>query len=241
VAALAGIALAGALPLASVADRGEAWFDYRAFAEGLGPDDPVRFDWSQSYGPIDWPRDGNEVLRVKSAKPHYWKARDLDVFDGVSWDVRSNPTPTFRNGDESWEADLPEDYRNRPAWTDRIEVSIRRMRSTTVIGAGTILNVEDASRDVRPGLASGTWDSIGALRRGDSYTLEVHTPDPQPFELARSTTGEKLRESGETDVTIPLLPGRRISGVDPRVRQGVAHFPLYGGGPRAPGPRPAAA
>src|SRR5262245_1258863 len=102
------------------------------------------------------------------------------------------------------------------------------MRTSDVIGAGTIIKVEDASRDVRPGLASGTWDSIGALRRGDSYTLDVHTPDPQPFELARSTTGQKLREAGETDVTIPLLPGRRISGVDARVRQGVAHFPIYG-------------
>ena len=39
VAALIGLALAGALPLASAADRGEPWFDYQAFAEGLGPKD----------------------------------------------------------------------------------------------------------------------------------------------------------------------------------------------------------
>jgi transglutaminase-like putative cysteine protease len=226
VAALAAIALVGALPIASVADRGEAWFDYRAFAEGLGPDDPVRFDWSQSYGPIDWPRDGNEVMRVKSAKPHYWKARDLDVFDGVSWGVRTDATPAQRNGDQSWEADLPEDYRDRPAFSDRISVSVRRMRTSDVIGAGTVLKVEDASRDVRPGLASGTWDSIGAMRRGDSYTLDIYTPDPQPFELSRASIGDK---QGELNLTIPLLPGRRLSRVDQRVRQGVAHFPPYGG------------
>jgi transglutaminase-like putative cysteine protease len=225
VAALAAIALAGALPIASVADRGEAWFDYRAFAEGLGPDDPVRFDWSQSYGPIDWPRDGNEVMRVKSAKPHYWKARDLDTFDGVSWDLRTDPTPAQRNGDQSWEADLPEDFRDRPAFSDRISVSVRRMRTSNVIGAGTIIKVEDGSRDVRPGIASGTWDSIGALRRGDSYTLDIYTPDPQPFELSRAATGDK---QGELNLTIPLLPGRRLSRVDPRVRQGTAHFPAYG-------------
>jgi transglutaminase-like putative cysteine protease len=164
-------------------------------------------------------------MRVKSAKPHYWKARDLDVFDGVSWDVRTDPTPTLRNGDESWEADLPEDYRDRPSFSDRISVSVRRMRTSNVIGTGTILKVEDASRDVRPGLASGTWDSVGALRRGDSYTLDVYTPDPEPFELSRSPTGEK---PGEQELTIPLLPGRRLSRVDPRVRQGVAHFPAYG-------------
>src|SRR5262249_52905889 len=33
VAALVAVALVGALPLASLADRGEPWFDYRAFAE----------------------------------------------------------------------------------------------------------------------------------------------------------------------------------------------------------------
>ena len=40
----------------------------------LGPDDPVRFSWNQSYGPISWPRDGNEVMRVYSTEPLYWKA-----------------------------------------------------------------------------------------------------------------------------------------------------------------------
>jgi protein-glutamine gamma-glutamyltransferase len=67
VAALAGIALAGALPLAGVADRGDPWFDYRAFAESLGPQDPIRFDFDHgAYGPITWPRNGSEVLRVSS-------------------------------------------------------------------------------------------------------------------------------------------------------------------------------
>src|SRR3954471_174283 len=84
VAALLGLALAGALPLAAVADRGEPWFDYRAFAEGLGPDDPVRFSWSQTYGPITWPRDGNEVMRVTSGQPLYWKARNLEQFNGTA-------------------------------------------------------------------------------------------------------------------------------------------------------------
>ena len=66
--ALLAVALLGALPIAAAADRGEPWFDYRSFAESLGPDDPVRFSWTQSYGPITWPRDGNEVMRVVSAR-----------------------------------------------------------------------------------------------------------------------------------------------------------------------------
>ena len=78
VAALLAIALAGAFPLAGVADREQPWFDYQAFAEGLGPDDPVRFDWSQRYGPIDWPRDAARSLRVAPTEPSYWKLRNLE-------------------------------------------------------------------------------------------------------------------------------------------------------------------
>ena len=95
VAALLGVALAGALPLAAVVDRGEPWFDYKAFAEGLGPDDPVRFSWDQSYGPITWPRDGNEVMRVRSDEPHYWKLANLTQFDGTRW---REATPGERPG-----------------------------------------------------------------------------------------------------------------------------------------------
>ena len=109
VAALLAIALAGALPLAAMADRGEPWFDYRSFAESLGPDDPVRFSWKQAYGPIDWPRDGNEVMRVTSTEPLYWKARNLDVFDGTSWTVRDEPADNPR-GDEPFEADVPSNW-----------------------------------------------------------------------------------------------------------------------------------
>src|SRR4051794_6115028 len=230
VAALLGVALAGALPLAAVADRGEPWFDYRAFAEGLGPDDPVHFSWSQTYGPITWPRDGNEVMRVSSDEPLYWKARDLDVFSGLAWTARRDPTPPATQGDESWEADMPEDWRDRPAWTDTISVSIRRMRTTDVLGAGTILSVLDASRPVRPGPASGTWDSAGALRRGDSYRLQVHVPKPDSVALAQASSGERERQPGELDVTVPFRAGRTAPpGVTRGLtlappRQAVVHF-----------------
>jgi protein-glutamine gamma-glutamyltransferase len=128
VAALLAIALAGALPLAAMADRGEPWFDYRAFAESLGPDDPVRFSWKQSYGPIDWPRNGNEVMRVTSSEPLYWKARNLDVFDGTAWTVRDEPAENPR-GDEPFEADVPFNWDTRPAWRNKVDFSIRRVQT----------------------------------------------------------------------------------------------------------------
>ena len=116
VAALLGVAAAGAVPLAGVADREAAWFDYRGFAEELGPADPVRFDWTQGYGPIDWPRTRAEVLRVKAAEPAYWKLRTLEDFDGVAWrDRRSDPR--FANLPRADpELDLPYGWERRPEW-----------------------------------------------------------------------------------------------------------------------------
>jgi transglutaminase-like putative cysteine protease len=207
VAALVAIALAGALPLAAVADRGEPWFDYRSFAESLGPDDPVQFSWTQSYGPITWPRDGNEVMRITSSQPHYWKARNLDVFDRTAWTTRPDPGP-LKDG-EPFGATLPEDWRSHPAWTNTISVSVRRMRTTDVIGAGAIVGVQNASRGTRPATSSGTYDAPSGLRRGDSYTLEVHDPKPSPAQLGQATSGVNERQEGERVLTVPFLPGRR--------------------------------
>ena len=46
------------------------------------------FSWDHSYGPLDWPRDGRELLRVKAKHPAYWKATNLDLFDGRRWRAR---------------------------------------------------------------------------------------------------------------------------------------------------------
>jgi transglutaminase-like putative cysteine protease len=199
VAALLGIALAGALPLAAAADRGEPWFDYKAFAEGLGPDDPIRFAWNQDYGAIDWPRDGNEVMRVKSDQPFYWKAANLEDFDGTAWRAR-------RPGEvnEPQDGDVPEDWRNRPGWTSTIEVSIRRMRTRAVIAAGTTMAVESSSKPFTRSGTPGTYDANPDLRRGDSYTLQVHVPKPTGGALQTSDTGLGGRQLDDLLLTLPL-------------------------------------
>ena len=204
VAGLLALALFGALPLAAAADRGEPWFDYRTFAENLGPDDPVRFSWTQSYGPISWPRDGNEVMRVVSPEAHYWKARNLDVFDRFAWTARSEPVDT--DGEPAYALDMPEDWRDRLAWTSTIEVSIRRMRLTDVIGSGTTVAIKDESRSVEPAISPGNWDAPSALRRGDSYTAQVYVPAPTQAQLADATSGEYERQDGERLVTVPFKP-----------------------------------
>ncbi len=206
VAALLAIALAGALPLAAMADRGEPWFDYRTLAESLGPDDPVRFSWKQGYGPIDWPRNGNEVMRVTSTEPLYWKARNLDVFDGTTWTVREEG-PENPRGQVPFEADLPEDWTNRPSWTSVIEFSIRRVRTTEVFGAGTAIEIRDSSRSVQEGISPGTWDAPSALRRGDSYGVQVHVPKPTATQLETGDSGDRERQDGLRKLIVPFKPG----------------------------------
>ncbi|MEA2312784.1 MAG: protein-glutamine gamma-glutamyltransferase [Solirubrobacteraceae bacterium] len=179
VAALIGLALAGALPLAAAADRGQPWFDYQAFAEGLGPKDPVRFDWDHgSYGPITWSRTGAEVVRVRASRPSYWKVRTLDEFDGTVWDSggydRASDDPTL---------DLPANWQSLKRYEDRIQVSIQRLEGTDVVGAGTTRAIANATRPIEHGLGPGEWESVGDLRSGDSYSADVFVPRPTPDQL----------------------------------------------------------
>jgi transglutaminase-like putative cysteine protease len=180
VAALIGLALAGALPIAAAADRGDPWFDYQAFAEGLGPKDPVRFDWSHGdYGPVTWSRSGAEVARIKARQPAYWKVQTLDDFDGSGWD-QGALTPA--SDDPS--LDLPANWETQTRWQDRIQVSIQRMRGTGVIGAGTTRDIVNPSRTIQPGVSPGSWQSVGDLRTGDSYSADVYAPRPTADQLA---------------------------------------------------------
>ncbi len=231
VALLLGVALAGALPLAAVADRGEPWFDYKSFAEGLGPDDPVRFSWAQQYGPIDWPRDGNEVMRVKSDEPHYWKAANLERFDGTSF---TDGGPLLRGGDDP-ELDMREDWRNQPGQVDRVEVSIRRIRTRDVIAPGTIMKVDDETRPLEPSGEPGRWSSSTELRRGDSYAAEVYVPEPSAGDVrAPDETGFRVANEEDLEMAVPFLPGRRptirsVGGAGRgRIPSAVIHFPPFG-------------
>jgi transglutaminase-like putative cysteine protease len=212
VAALLGLALAGALPIGAAADKEEPWFDYKAWAEGLGPEDPVRFGWEHGdYGPIDWGRTGAEVVRVSASRPSYWKVETLDGFDGVAW--RESTGRRRFNGafDE-----LPDGFANQPGWRDELRVSVRRLRGREVIGAGTVLNVRDSTRDVRRGFTFGSFWAESELRRGDSYTADVYVPRPSPGQLAAARAASSAKpdqRSLRIPITgagegIPLSPGR---------------------------------
>jgi transglutaminase-like putative cysteine protease len=236
VAALVGLALAGALPLAAAADRGEPWFDYQAFAEGLGPKDPVSFNWEHGdYGPITWTRSGAEVLRIKASRPSYWKARTLDEFDGDGWD-----TGGFDQASDDPTLDLPPNWQSLQRDEDRIEVSVQRYKGSDVVSAGTTLEVANATRQVERGVAPGQWESVGDLRAGDSYSTRVFVPHPTTEQLAAvpasptSEQQEDLRIRVHLRDLTPHQTGRLpsdvpLSALDSRApASAVVEFPPFG-------------
>ncbi len=116
-------AAVGALLAAPALDGADPWFDYESWAVEAAGTKAVAFSWDHDYGPLDWPRDGRELLRVKAARPAYWKARELALFDGRGW--RQDP----RQRGEDPAAQLPASPNSVARWSQHIEVTIRNLRS----------------------------------------------------------------------------------------------------------------
>ena len=211
VAVLAGVALAGALPLSVAADRGGPWFDYTSWAEGLGTPPSVRFDWNHSYGPLSWRREGREMLRIRSTRPRYWKLENLEDFDGERW-VRRGAPDQFGPGAE---ADLDEDSAEHPQWDGQARVTVRGLRGDLFAGAGTTLAIDAGSRRATPTFSPGTWQADEELAAGDSYRAYFHAPRPNQLELAAASAGSRGQQGDALTLTLPLLepelpaPGER--------------------------------
>ena len=176
-AALAGLVTAPAL------DRSAPLLDYEGLAQSLSPSITTTYTWNHTYGQLDWPRDGREVLRVKSPQRSYWKATNLSAFDGRGW-IEDNGPPGISRADVA---------RLRRDWVQNITVKLRALRSEDFIAAGTtlaILGDEDAGRTTfgRPDVPSG------GLSRGESYRAAVYVPRP---------TARQLRAAG-TDFPVEL-------------------------------------
>lgn len=153
-------------------DRHQAWINPRTLAGGLTPTAVDSFDWSQGYGPISWPRDDRVVLEVQARYPSYWKAENLDVFNGVGWTqgtVGSTPKPSPSAA---------------ARWTEKLTVTVGDMKIPQVIGAGSIQQQPaHVSQGVSPGLSPGTWIANSDLVPGDSYTVTVYAPQPGAGQL----------------------------------------------------------
>lgn len=176
---VAGLGGAVAVPYL---DRDEPWVDAQALVEGLDTPAPARFDWSQSYGPLDWPRDGREVLRIQSRREAYWKAQNLDGFDGVRWTRTAPPTPVRPDGE------VPREALARRGWRTDVHVTLRSFSTSDVVGAGTTLGIEREPTTLSPGASPGTWTSDEPLEPGDGYVAQTIVPRARPTELQGAGT-----------------------------------------------------
>ena len=192
-AAVAGaavmLAAVAALPVAARYQYREAWIDYESW-NPFAVQASTRFDWTHSYGPLDWPRDGTTLMNVRAGQRHYWKVQTLDRFDGFRW-VRSGAG----RGNSPL---LPRPYRGN--WETNIRVTIRELDTTLFPIAGTAIAIQGADPVVVPS-EDGTVEAVGeALDEGDSYTVQAYVPDPTPAQL---------RDEHPVDrgIRIPPLPG----------------------------------
>ncbi|MEO8689623.1 MAG: transglutaminaseTgpA domain-containing protein [Solirubrobacteraceae bacterium] len=182
-AALAAGTAIAALIIAPALDRDAPWWDYETWALSTAASHSTSFSWDHDYGPLNWPRDGREMLRVKAKQPAYWKAESLDVFDGRVWRQARSGTR------EATIYALPADPAVRERWTQPIKVNVRNLRTRTFVTAGIAVDApEMPHRAAIPNGPQGIWSSSRTLRRGDTYTANVYTPRPTERELAAAGT-----------------------------------------------------
>jgi transglutaminase-like putative cysteine protease len=178
--ALAGLAALCGLVLAPGLDHRHPWLNYNGLTRSLAPTHVDSFDWTQHYGPLNWPQVGREVLDVKARYPDYWKAENLDVFNGTGFAQGSGLT-----GSQIPPPAAPVLKR----FTQTVQVTLRAMRTTDVIAAGLASSPHRVGEGINPGVSAGTWTTTTPLGPGDSYTVSVYSPRPTGAELAAAGSG----------------------------------------------------
>ncbi len=203
---IGGLAAAAAMIAAPALDPHSPWINYRALAGTLSPGHLETFDWSQRYGPLNWPRNGRVVLDVQAQHPDYWKAEDLDLFNGTGW-TQGSVQPASQEPQP--------DPAVRARWMQTITVTIRAMQTSDIIAAGFASAPVHLSRIVVPAQGAGTWTAGADLQPGDSYSVSTYSPAPTMAEL--STAGPQPPEQLLAGYRTILLPQSGSSPTLPEI------------------------
>lgn len=214
---LVGAVTAAAAAAAPALDRPGPWIDYERIADDVAARGMVGYRWDHSYSPIDWPRDGRELLRVRAQSQAYWKAGVLDGFDGRAW-RRSGTINPFVEVDGDVDS-------TQPQWFQTISVRVRGLRTGQFVTAGSAERVFDAPR--RPVNAGGGTFTVrrGVLRRGSEYRARVYTPRPTGAQLQHAAGVPDVSDRWlELGIPEPGAPAGRSAP------WGAVRFPPYGSG-----------
>ena len=190
VIAVMGIA---SLPLAASLDRDEPLVEYRKW-NPFGGERGATFEWNHRYGPLTWTRTGKTLLYAKSSRPYYWKVAALERFDGLFWrepaQAGTNPT-----------AQLPEPRPRR--WYRDVDITIRRLKSERIVGAGTMLGVDGLGAYTLHSDGTGVVET-GILEEGDSYSFRSYIPQPSREELRAASEDYEDGIREYTHVSLPV-------------------------------------
>ncbi|HEX4671817.1 MAG TPA: transglutaminase domain-containing protein [Solirubrobacteraceae bacterium] len=208
VVGVAAIAAATGMAFAPALDTHKPWINYQALTSSLAPGASESFDWSQRYGPLAWPRKGHEVIDIQAPHADYWKAQNLDVFNGRGWVAGEAAGSNQLTG---------VDPSSIQTWTQTLKVTLRAMKTTNVIAAGFAGQPIHISSAVAPGLSPGTWNTTAQLGPGDSYEVTAYDPHP---------TGGQLETAGD-DYSDALIGYRSLFLPHTAVGTEIA-FPAFG-------------
>ncbi|HWK27526.1 MAG TPA: transglutaminaseTgpA domain-containing protein [Solirubrobacter sp.] len=177
--ALAVLATLAAFAVAPILNRDAPWWDYETWAAETSASKSTSFTWDHSYTGLNWPRDGRELVRVRAKQGAYWKAENLDDFDGQVW----------RRSQVSYGVEEVPRHNRRAVrdFTMKIKVSIRNLRTDEYITAGYASDLEIPRLDNVQTL-DGIYLPPRTLRRGDAYTATVYVPRPTERQRQRAGT-----------------------------------------------------
>ena len=197
-AVVAAVAAIAALFAAPALDARDPWWDYESWAVETAGTRSVTFTWDHDYSPLDWPRDGRELLRVKARLPAYWKAQDLDLFDGRSW------RQDQRERGENPRAQLPGNAESESRWSQEIRITLRNLRTDSFVTAGITTAVRGESGYA---VGGGVFNAPGGLGRGDSYAADVYAPTPSERQLRAAGSDYEDWLRSYRSIFLPVTPG----------------------------------
>lgn len=216
---LVAVVTLAAAAAAPALDRPGPWVNYETFAEDVAGTGAVGYRWDHGYGPIDWPRTGRELLRVRAQAQAYWKTEVLDTFDGRVWRRTGSVAALEPDGDQD---------RTQPQWFQTIAVRVRGLRSAQFVTAGSANRVFDAPR-LPINAGAGTFVAQrGVLRRGAEYKAAVYTPRPTAAQLEATLPPSQSSIARQwLRVELPE-PGVPVTGAGEGRSWAEASFPPFG-------------
>jgi protein-glutamine gamma-glutamyltransferase len=216
------LAAAVAVGLAPALDSHQAWINYRQLAASLAPGGVESFNWTQGYGPLHWPHTGKAVLYVQASHSDYWKAENLDVFNGQGWVAASAPQSV------PWQEGLSPSALRR--WTQRLQVTLDSMATNKVIVAGSGFQPRALPGAVLAGTSPGTWESSRRLEPGASYQVSAYAPHPTRAQLAADSAAYPAGLARSyLSLDVPEFPG--VTNAPTSYTDGIlvqAVFPPFG-------------